>query len=102
LGKSSSTENDSHALLTIELQVAISSIQRGATHLVSASSLTRESPLTKSSIGQQFALTEASFAVIRILQTFKAIERREDSDFKELLTLTAAVRNGVQVGLTPA
>jgi hypothetical protein len=57
--------------------------------------------LTESSIGQQFALTEASYTTIRLLQAFAAIEPRESTPIKELMTLTMAVRAGVQVGLTP-
>ncbi|RDL40847.1 putative cytochrome P450 [Venustampulla echinocandica] len=53
-------------------------------------------------IGQQFALTEASYTTIRLLQTFKSIQRRDDSILTEYLTLTAAVRDGVNVALTPA
>lgn len=62
----------------------------------------RVGQLTGSSIGQQFALTEASFTVVRILQAFKAIEARDNTDGRELMTLTMAVRGGVQIGLTPA
>ncbi|KAF4632102.1 hypothetical protein G7Y89_g6032 [Cudoniella acicularis] len=53
-------------------------------------------------IGQQFALIEASYAVVRLLQTFRTIEKRDDSDLLEYLTLTACVRPGVQVGMKPA
>ncbi|KAH6665124.1 cytochrome P450 [Halenospora varia] len=53
-------------------------------------------------IGQQFALIEASYAVVRILQTFKAIEKRDNSVLTEYLTLTACPRSGVKVGMTPA
>ncbi|KAG0645181.1 Cytochrome P450 monooxygenase himC [Hyphodiscus hymeniophilus] len=53
-------------------------------------------------IGQQFALTEASYTTIRLLQAFKKIEPREFTPILELQTLTMAVRAGVQVGLTPA
>jgi hypothetical protein len=58
--------------------------------------------LTGFSIGQQFAITEASFTIIRILQAFKAIEPRDNSNGEELMTVTMAVRGGVHVGLTPA
>ncbi|KAG9237693.1 cytochrome P450 [Amylocarpus encephaloides] len=53
-------------------------------------------------IGQQFALIEASYAVARILQTFKSIEKRDDSDDTEYLTVTSQVRAGTKVALTPA
>ncbi|TVY59044.1 Cytochrome P450 monooxygenase fsdH [Lachnellula suecica] len=52
-------------------------------------------------LGQQFALTEASYTVIRLLQAFKSIEKRDDSKIDEYLTLTAAVRGGVHVGMKP-
>lgn len=51
-------------------------------------------------IGQQFALTEASYTTIRLLQAFASIEPRDSRDYKELLTVTMAVRGGVQVGVT--
>ncbi|CAG8970973.1 hypothetical protein HYALB_00007641 [Hymenoscyphus albidus] len=53
-------------------------------------------------IGQQFALIEASYCAVRLLQTFKSIESKDDSPFREYLTITQAVGGGVQVGLTPA
>jgi cytochrome P450 len=53
-------------------------------------------------IGQQFALTEASYCIVRILQTFKAIEKRDDSLLSERITVTVSVRPGTLVGLTPA
>jgi hypothetical protein len=37
---------------------------------------------------KQFALIEASYTTIRLLQTFKGIEKREDSELKVLLTIT--------------
>lgn len=52
-------------------------------------------------IGQQFALTEASFTTIRILQAFKGLEARDTTEQMDLLTLTAAVKGGVKVALTP-
>ncbi|KAH7394768.1 n-alkane-inducible cytochrome P450 [Pyrenochaeta sp. MPI-SDFR-AT-0127] len=52
--------------------------------------------------GQQFALTEASYTVMRILRRFKSIECRDGQPFKEALTLTLASKNGTKVCLTPA
>ncbi|KIM98612.1 hypothetical protein OIDMADRAFT_105115 [Oidiodendron maius Zn] len=52
-------------------------------------------------IGQQFALTEASYATVRILQHFNAIESRDLMPFQERLTLTMASYNGTKVALTP-
>ncbi|EED18842.1 cytochrome P450, putative [Talaromyces stipitatus ATCC 10500] len=54
-------------------------------------------------IGQQFALTEASYTIIRLLQAFKSIRPREgEGPLTELLALTSSVRGGVNIGLTPA
>jgi len=53
-------------------------------------------------IGQQFALTEASYTTIRIVQAFKAIEPREVRPWRELVSLATAVGGGVKVALTPA
>ncbi|PQE18082.1 cytochrome P450 alkane hydroxylase protein [Rutstroemia sp. NJR-2017a BVV2] len=53
-------------------------------------------------IGQQFALTEASYTTIRLLQAFKDIESRDDNPFEEMLTLTLSNLHGAKVGLTPA
>jgi cytochrome P450 len=52
-------------------------------------------------VGQQFALTEAGYTTVRILQEFKSIESRDPSPWKELLTLTMASKNGVKVALLP-
>lgn len=55
-------------------------------------------------LGQQYALTEASFVTVRMLQEFAAIESRDPNGgvWQESLTLTVCSANGVQVGLTPA
>lgn len=53
-------------------------------------------------IGQQFALTEAGYTTIRLLQAFRSVENRDPNGYGEWLTLTLAVRDGVKVGLTPA
>ncbi|KAK5944928.1 hypothetical protein PMZ80_002130 [Knufia obscura] len=50
-------------------------------------------------IGQNFALTEASYVMIRLLQNFRRIEPRDDKPWSEFQTLTLAVGNGVHVGL---
>lgn len=51
-------------------------------------------------LGQNFALTEASYTMIRLLQHFKRIEPRDDKGWSEFQTLTLAVGgNGVKVGL---
>ena len=51
-------------------------------------------------LGQQFALTEIGYTTVRLLQEFKAIRQRDDSEWMELLTLTCAVKSGCKVGLT--
>ncbi|KAL1591909.1 hypothetical protein SLS60_011501 [Paraconiothyrium brasiliense] len=55
-------------------------------------------------LGQQYALTEASFVTVRLLQEFSKIESRDPNGgiWEEGLTLTVCSGNGVQVGLTPA
>lgn len=52
-------------------------------------------------LGQQFALTEASYTTIRLLQTFKDIQSRDPNPWIEGLSLTATSANGTLVSLTP-
>ncbi|KAL8900648.1 MAG: hypothetical protein Q9207_005594 [Kuettlingeria erythrocarpa] len=52
-------------------------------------------------LGQQFALTEASYTTIRLMQEFKAIESRDPKPWTEMLTLTC-VGQATKVALTPA
>ncbi|PQE05941.1 cytochrome P450 alkane hydroxylase protein [Rutstroemia sp. NJR-2017a BBW] len=52
-------------------------------------------------LGQQFALTEASFVIVRMLQEFSKIEPRDDEEWKEAYTLVVCSQNGTQVSLTP-
>lgn len=49
-------------------------------------------------LGQQYALTEASYTVVRLVQEFEAIEYR-GGVWKEQLGLSLATTGGVQVGL---
>lgn len=51
---------------------------------------------------EQFALTESSYVIVRLMQEFKSIEARDSAPFTELLGLTLANKNGTLVGLTPA
>lgn len=51
---------------------------------------------------EQFAITEASYATIRLMQEFRAIENRDPSPWAESLTLTCTSKNGAKVALTPA
>lgn len=54
-------------------------------------------------LGQQYALTEASYVVIRLLQHFEDIENRDPVlEFVEGLTLTMCSGRGTQVALKPA
>lgn len=50
-------------------------------------------------IGQQFALLEASYTTIRLMQTFSRIEPRDDRPWKEWITLTLASGVGCHVAL---
>lgn len=51
---------------------------------------------------EQFALTEASYTTIRLMQEFKSLECRDPEPWGELLTITCASLNGTKVGLIPA
>lgn len=50
---------------------------------------------------EQFALTEASYTTIRLLQHFKKIEPRDPLPWAEWITLTLASQHGTKVSLTP-
>ena len=52
-------------------------------------------------IGQQYALSEATYTTVRLLQEFKTIESRDDQPWTESLTLTCSSLNGAKVALTP-
>ncbi|KAI4253853.1 MAG: hypothetical protein LQ352_003437 [Teloschistes flavicans] len=51
-------------------------------------------------IGQQFALTEASYITVRLMQEFDRIESRDPERWREKLTLTCTSLNGCKVSLT--
>ena len=53
-------------------------------------------------IGQQFALTEASYTTIRLMQEFTSIESRDSRPWREEIGLTATIHQGTIVGLTPS
>ncbi|KAF1842622.1 cytochrome P450 52A12 [Cucurbitaria berberidis CBS 394.84] len=53
-------------------------------------------------LGQQYALTEASYVTVRLVQEFKEMESRDPEPWIESLTLTLCSLNGTKVGLTPA
>ncbi|EMR86435.1 putative cytochrome p450 alkane hydroxylase protein [Botrytis cinerea BcDW1] len=50
-------------------------------------------------LGQQFALIEASFVIVRMLQEFQDIEQRDEKPWQEAYTLVVCSHNGVQVSL---
>ncbi|KAG0651618.1 Cytochrome P450 monooxygenase himC [Hyphodiscus hymeniophilus] len=52
-------------------------------------------------VGQQFALTEASYAIVRLLQEFAVVEDRDGGPFVEQLSLTMVSANGVKVAVMP-
>lgn len=53
-------------------------------------------------IGQQLALTEASYTVVRMLQTFKTVEPGDNSVWQERLVLAMSVRSGCTMKFTLA
>ncbi|KAK3115953.1 hypothetical protein LTR53_004180 [Teratosphaeriaceae sp. CCFEE 6253] len=52
-------------------------------------------------LGQQFALTEASYTTVRLCQAFEQIESRDPGPWREALTLTCVNMNGAKLALTP-
>lgn len=50
-------------------------------------------------IGQQFALTEAGYTIVRLVQEFRKIESTDPRGWLEGLHLTLASGNGVHVGM---
>lgn len=52
-------------------------------------------------IGQIYALTEASYTIVRLLQEFGEIEDRDGTPWQEVLGLTIASAKGVKIALTP-
>jgi cytochrome P450 len=53
-------------------------------------------------LGQQYALTEASYVTVRLCQEFKEILSRDNEPWKENLTLTCCSKNGVKCSLVEA
>ncbi|PMD48008.1 cytochrome P450 [Hyaloscypha variabilis F] len=53
-------------------------------------------------LGQQFALTEASYLTIRMVQKFSRIEARDPRPWTELYTMVVYSKHGTLVSLTPA
>jgi cytochrome P450 len=52
-------------------------------------------------LGQQYALTEASYVTVRLLQEFSQMESRDPEPWIESLTMTMASLRGTLVSLTP-
>jgi len=50
-------------------------------------------------LGQQFALLEASYCTIRLMQKFPRIEARDEREWSEFITLTLASGPGTKVAL---
>ena len=50
-------------------------------------------------LGQQYALLEASYATIRLMQRFKGVEPRDQKPWSEFITLTLASGTGTNVAL---
>ncbi|KAK5458074.1 hypothetical protein LTS15_004153 [Exophiala xenobiotica] len=50
-------------------------------------------------VGQQYALLEASYATIRLIQTFPHIESRDEREWREWMTITLASGVGCKVAL---
>jgi cytochrome P450 len=53
-------------------------------------------------LGQQYALTEAAYVSVRLLQEFSKVESRDPEEWAESLTLTLCSYNGTKVSLTKA
>ncbi|EGC48494.1 N-alkane-inducible cytochrome P450 [Histoplasma capsulatum var. duboisii H88] len=52
-------------------------------------------------LGQQFALTEASYTTVRLMQHFRTIESRDPEPWTEWITITCASHHGAKVSLKP-
>jgi cytochrome P450 len=50
-------------------------------------------------VGQQYALMEASYATVRLIQTFPRIECRDNREWREWMTITLASGVGTKVAL---
>lgn len=50
-------------------------------------------------MGQQFALTEAGYTVVRLVQEVRGLEDRDGGEWVAKVALTAASARGVMVGV---
>ncbi|KAH0162660.1 cytochrome P450, partial [Aureobasidium melanogenum] len=53
-------------------------------------------------VGQQYALTEASYTIVRMCQNFVELQSRDQGPWREGLGLTLCSGEGTKVGLVPA
>jgi len=53
-------------------------------------------------VGQQYALTEAGYGIVRLAQMFKGLENRDNGPWLEGLGLTLCSGEGTKVGLIRA
>ncbi|KAF2092939.1 cytochrome P450 [Rhizodiscina lignyota] len=53
-------------------------------------------------IGQQYALTEAAYVIVRMLQEYQSMESHDPLPWLEQMAVTCCSANGVKVALTPA
>lgn len=53
-------------------------------------------------LGQQYALTEALYVLVRMAQQYVAVETADDTPWTEHICLTLAIKDGVNCKLTPA
>lgn len=52
-------------------------------------------------VGQQFALTEAGYTIVRVVQEFESIESRDPREWRESLHLAMSSGHGCQVAMFP-
>lgn len=52
--------------------------------------------------GQKFAMTESSYTVARLIYAYKGIESLDPTEWREQLTLSLTLNNGVKCRLIPA
>ena len=50
---------------------------------------------------ENFALTEAAYVTVRLMQEFQTLKSRDPEPWCEKLTITLAVGNGVKVSMIP-
>lgn len=63
-------------------------------------SSSRDLKLTAGNVSEQFALTEVSFVIVRMLQWFEKLESLDPGrEISKVMNLTLVPRNGVKVRL---